>query len=262
MRNTHLERMPRGACAARRGFTLIELLVVVAIIALLIAILLPSLVDARLQAKTVVCGAHVKQLMTAWYMYTNDNEGRCVASWQSNGGWQTGKGKHWFVALRPWYAKDKGVLACPVAPEPAREGVSGFGSSTHAYLALPPAHVGAEPDDYGGYGINNWTEDPRVVGSGASGSRPNRYFINTITSTPKNTSEIAIIGDGKWADCGWPRPSDPMPTDFDNPTAPGWMYRYCLDRHKRGVNIGFMDGSSRRVEFEGLWDLHWSGEWK
>jgi len=58
----------------RGGFTLIELLVVVAIIALLISILLPSLNKARAQARATVCKSRIGQLCKSLLMYADDYE--------------------------------------------------------------------------------------------------------------------------------------------------------------------------------------------
>jgi len=65
----------------RFAFTLIELLVVVAIIALLMAILLPSLQKAREQAKRVACLSNVRALTVGLNSYrSEDPKGRYPAS--------------------------------------------------------------------------------------------------------------------------------------------------------------------------------------
>jgi prepilin-type N-terminal cleavage/methylation domain-containing protein/prepilin-type processing-associated H-X9-DG protein len=56
-----------------RAFTLIELLVVVAIIAVLVALLLPALNSARGQAKKLVCMTRLKQCGMAMDYYAKDN---------------------------------------------------------------------------------------------------------------------------------------------------------------------------------------------
>ena len=89
----------------KEGFTLVELLVVISIIALLMAILAPSLQRARKQAKAVVCMSNMHQWSLAWSMYAQENDG-CYFGYDMFWG-----------PLRPYY-KNEEMLFCPMATRP------------------------------------------------------------------------------------------------------------------------------------------------
>lgn len=59
---------------SRRGFTLIELLVVVAIIAVLVALLLPALAMARETSRTAICRSQMQQMYMRFCHYRQDNQ--------------------------------------------------------------------------------------------------------------------------------------------------------------------------------------------
>jgi prepilin-type N-terminal cleavage/methylation domain-containing protein/prepilin-type processing-associated H-X9-DG protein len=86
-----------------RGFTLIELLVVIAIIAILAAMLLPTLSRSKLAARRILCLNNLKQLCLASALYVEDHEGYYPSS---NAAYR------WPQAMRPDYQNLR-LLVCP-----------------------------------------------------------------------------------------------------------------------------------------------------
>jgi prepilin-type N-terminal cleavage/methylation domain-containing protein/prepilin-type processing-associated H-X9-DG protein len=73
-----------GVFMRKRAFTLIELLVVIAIIALLLAIIVPSLKNAKVMAAGVVCMANESSAGKAWLSYAEDYKGNLMDGDQSS----------------------------------------------------------------------------------------------------------------------------------------------------------------------------------
>lgn len=69
------KRRPRSAALCGRAFTLVEVLVVIAIIAILSALILPSVVRAKKEAKKAVAINNLRQCYLALSQYCDANDG-------------------------------------------------------------------------------------------------------------------------------------------------------------------------------------------
>jgi len=88
----------------KTGFTLIELLVVIAIIAILAAMLLPTLGRAKQRAWATSCLSNVKQIGIASRMYADDNADALPRS--------AHQGASWVATLQP-YCGGTNLWRCP-----------------------------------------------------------------------------------------------------------------------------------------------------
>jgi prepilin-type N-terminal cleavage/methylation domain-containing protein len=80
-----MNRKSKSLSARRSGFTLIELLVVIAVIAILLSLLMPTLAKGKARASGARCLSNNRQMMLAWQMYTDENDGKLLfASEDSN----------------------------------------------------------------------------------------------------------------------------------------------------------------------------------
>lgn len=234
----------------KNAFTLIELLVVIATIAILMAIMAPSLRRTREVARTVVCQSHLKQWSLCLEMYTSDHDTKFMPGIDED--WETGR-YSWIYTLIPYY-NDTAIRLCPKAKKTVTQGgqlpwaawdVSETNPNDFTLLRDPIYKIGS-------YGINWWVNDSDIV----RGSHDQKNKWRTMGQ--KEAGRIPML-----MDCGFmlarPQASDPAPTEDGEFlwAQGGGMKRVCTNRHTGKVNVLFMDSTLRKVGLKELWQLKW-----
>jgi prepilin-type N-terminal cleavage/methylation domain-containing protein len=167
-----------------RGFTLVELLVVMAIIALLVAILLPSLQRAREQARLVQCQSNLRQIAMSFLMYANDNQQCGPTSPVPNS-----IDSEWMLLVRQYlklpaiattnwgdpttWAVDKcKIFQCPSTyPTVMMWGTSSYGSNDFFTCRRDYAQYKTDPATYGWW-LSARSTRPPASATGASRATP------------------------------------------------------------------------------------------
>ncbi|MEM6507027.1 MAG: prepilin-type N-terminal cleavage/methylation domain-containing protein [Planctomycetota bacterium] len=227
-----------------RAFTLIELLVVISIIAILIAILLPTLGAARESMQDIGCASNQKQLTIAFTAHGNDNDGYySYTNTGSNDWFSIHYTQGYFTSPEATICPrtentvsldSKGTMKVPL-PDPRDPTGTIDGKTIEFYPELNDAADNAQ-DGTGGHSYETFSWSSPGIWLGGAKINDNRMMSFQSVESSTGADRTYIILDSDQDPVNGPTVWNNLPDELSNNHGEKGLYASFLDGHTSFLN--------------------------